>query len=331
MARVRDLVALLEDAQSLAIVCHDNPDPDCLASSLALRTIASVYGLTAVDMVHRGTVSDRHGQALVNSSDVDLVDLDGFDFGDVDLVAFVDHNGGSPRTDFPATIPVDVVIDHHPAPTPIDAAYVDVREEVGATSTILTEYLRELDVDVSSTLASTLLFALHHERIDYMHRPTVHEYRAALHLFPMADLEFIDGIYSAPFSPATMDTIGRAIRNREVRGASLASDVGFIGERGALSQAVDLLLLLEGIGTAVVFGVVEDVLYLSARSVDPRVNTAEVLTRAFGNVGDVGGDRNRATGEVPLGLFAGEADDDLFVALLSTVVSDRFFGTLELD
>lgn len=331
MARVQELVDLLAEAESIVIVCHDNPDPDCLASSLALRTIAGTCGVTERTIVYRGTISNRHGQAIVNGFDVELTALDGYEFRPDDLVAFVDHHGSLTRVDLPPGTSPDVVIDHHPAPHPIAATYLDLREVVGATSTILTEYVRELDVDVSTELASTLLFALHNERIDQMHRPTVHEYEAAAYLFPMASLELLSDIYSAPFSPAVMDAIGTAIANREVRGSTLVSGVDAVRERGALSQAVDLLLLLEGVSTVLVFGVRGDVLHLSARSVDPRVNTVEVLTGAFGTVGTVGGDQSRATGRIPLGLFGERTDDGDLVAILSAAVSDRFFETMQLE
>src|SRR2546430_12600598 len=55
---------------------------------------------------------------------------------------------------------IDLVIDHHPTEAPVRARLRDVRPSYGATSTILTEYLRAVDVKVSPRLATALLYGI---------------------------------------------------------------------------------------------------------------------------------------------------------------------------
>lgn len=59
MGRVHDLVQRLGDADSLAIVCHDTPDPDCIASALALGIVASVAEVARTEILYGGNITHQ--------------------------------------------------------------------------------------------------------------------------------------------------------------------------------------------------------------------------------------------------------------------------------
>ena len=63
-----------------------------------------------------------------------------------------------------------------------------------------------------------------------------------------------------------MDAITEAVKNRTVRGSVLITHVGRTSERDALPQAADYLATLEGVETAIVFGIIEDAIEVSGRS-----------------------------------------------------------------
>ncbi|MFB6171198.1 MAG: bifunctional oligoribonuclease/PAP phosphatase NrnA [Haloarculaceae archaeon] len=332
MARVDDLLDVLGDAGSLLVVCHDDPDPDCIASALALREIAASRTDAAVTIAYGGHISHQQNRTLVNILDIEMERWEDVTPGEYDRIALVDHSDPSVRSGAAAAVQVDVVVDHHPSPDAVDAPFVDVREEYGATTSICVEYLRDLDLELTAQLASAAIFALHRERLDYMRNPTVHEYEAALYVRPHADMNFLEQFYGAAFSPSTLDAIGEAIRHRTIRGSSLVTGVGRTAERDALPQAADYLLNLEGVSTVLVYGIVGDTLYLSARSVDPRIDTGEVLREAFGDVGTAGGHADMAGAQLPLGIFADAGDDEAdLVEFVSRRVVDRFFQTLHLE
>ncbi|WP_255169927.1 DHH family phosphoesterase [Natrononativus amylolyticus] len=333
MSRSAELSAVLEEADSLAIVCHDNPDPDCLASALALETIARDAGVEEISIVYGGEISHQQNRAFVNMLDVGVEAIGAVSLEDHDCIAFVDHSRPEANTTVPVSIGPDVVVDHHPGPE-IDATFVDVRVDYGSTSTIFVEYLLDLDVSLTTRLASALLFALHRERLDFVREPTEREYEAALAVYPDADLELLEQLYGTAFSPATIDAIGRAIRSRERRGSSLVASVGRTTETDALPQAADYLLNLEGVDTVLVYGVVNGTIRMSGRSIDPRIHIGETLTAGYGSIGSVGGHHDMAGGRIELGLFADEADgddDEALLAFVSRRVSRRFFDVLNLD
>jgi len=70
------------------------------------------------------------------------------------------------------------VIDHHPNEE-IEAQFIDHREQIGATATILTEYVRELDIEMDAALGTALLFAIRRETLGFLRGVTSAEYDAA--------------------------------------------------------------------------------------------------------------------------------------------------------
>lgn len=334
MARARDLVDLLETGDSLAVVCHDNPDPDTLGSAMALERIATDAGVEAVATYYGGTITHQQNRAFVNMFDMDLQTYEDEDeeeaLADADLLAFVDHatpgrnNGLTPDTQ------VDIVIDHHQAED-VQGRFVDHRESVGACATILTEYLQDLAVDLDERLATALLFAIRRETLSFLRGATVNEFEAARHLHPAVDGTRLRRLANPPLTPGTIDAISDAIDNRMVRGSCLVSHVGRTTERDALPQAADYLADLEGITTTVVAGIVDDGIHLSARSTSPDRDVGEILRQGFGDVGSAGGHSDMAGGRIPLGLFAGQSTNkDDIVNLVATTVARRVFDAMNL-
>jgi nanoRNase/pAp phosphatase (c-di-AMP/oligoRNAs hydrolase) len=277
MSSPQQLAELLGDGSEINIVCHNNPDPDCLASALALGRIAAAAGIDDRHILYSGDISHQQNRAFVNLLDINLQPFEPEAIQDRQpdsLLAFVDHSIPGENNRVPPDTDVDIVIDHHPAED-IDARFVDHREEVGAAATILTEYVRALDIDLDTDLATALLFAIRSDTLDFLRGATPEEYEAAGYLHDYADQEMLRQLSTPSITGGTLDAISSAIDNRRAIDAVLISHVGRTSERDALPQAVDYLVRLEGVQTAFVFGIVNGAIHISARSPDPRVHRRE--------------------------------------------------------
>jgi nanoRNase/pAp phosphatase (c-di-AMP/oligoRNAs hydrolase) len=325
--RLRNLLA---EAEQLTVVCHNNPDPDCLASALALGRIAAAAGIDERRILYSGSISHQQNRAFVSLLDVELRPFEPAlvrDRPEGSLLAFVDHSVPGENNEVPPGTPVDIVIDHHSVEG-IEARYVDHRESIGATATILTEYLRALAVAVDDDLATALLFAIRRETLGFLRGTTAAEYEAAGWLHGLVDRTLLRQLSRPSVSGATVDAIAEAIRNRIVRGSVLITQVGRTAERDALPQAADYLATLEGVETAVVFGIVDDTIQCSARSTDARIHVGAALHEAFDDVGSAGGHREMAGAEVPLGIFADYEHDGKLTAVVEEVVTGRLLSAL---
>jgi nanoRNase/pAp phosphatase (c-di-AMP/oligoRNAs hydrolase) len=334
MSQSQQLNELLGEGNEIDILCHNNPDPDCLASALALNQIAVAAGVDEQRILYSGDISHQQNRAFIN-----LVNIDPQPFESAtvknrqadSLLAFVDHSIPGENNAVPSDTDIDIVIDHHPAED-IDARFVDHREEVGATATILTEYVRTLDVELDTDLATALLFAIRSDTLDFLRGATTDEYDAAGYLHTHVDQEMLRQLSTPAISGETLDAISTAIDNRSINSAVLVSHVGRTTERDALPQAVDYLVRKEGVQTAIVSGVVDDSIHLSARSPDPRVNVGTILNEAFKDVGSGGGHHDVAGGEIPLGIFADYTSDDAqLLSIIEQVITARLFAELNLS
>ncbi|MXR50266.1 bifunctional oligoribonuclease/PAP phosphatase NrnA [Halovenus sp. WSH3] len=333
MSNVESLRELLSTGEELTIVCHNNPDPDCLASAFALGRIAAEAGIDERRILYSGDISHQQNRAFINLLDIELTEFDASTVRnrpEESLLAFVDHSVPGANNRVPEGTPVDIVIDHHPTEG-VEGRFVDHRESIGATATILAEYLRALELDLDTHLATALLFAIRRETLGFLRGATEAEYTAAGSLHDAADLSLLRELSNPSVTGATVDAIGRAIGNRIVRGSVLISHVGRTSERDALPQAADYLATLEGVETAIVFGIVDESIHLSARSTDSRIHIGRVLDEAFDDVGSAGGHREMAGGEVPLGIFSDAVGDSAqLVDIVEGIVTARLNSCLNL-
>ncbi len=128
---------------------HDNPDPDALAAAMGLkRLLEHELGVT-VTLAHGGIVGRAQNRAMVEMLGIPLTPVEKVDPDAFDLIAIVDSQPDTGNNSLPPGHRIDVVIDHHPARAgSARAPWCDIRPELGATSTIVFDYLRARNITV---------------------------------------------------------------------------------------------------------------------------------------------------------------------------------------
>ena len=326
--RIRRLKRVLRNAEPpLAVFAHDNPDPDAIASAIALQQIAERAG-TPTTACYFGDISHRENRALVNLLDIELdalsPDPDLSEFGSI---ALVDHSRPGVNDQLPPDTDVDMVIDHHPPRAPVEARFVDLRSDVGATSTLLTDYLRKLGIEPTPELATALLFGIAVDTDDFSREVVTADFEAAAHLVGYADVATLERIESPSASVETFEILARATAERDVRDGVLTTYVGDIGDRDALAQAADRLLGMESVSTTLVFGRMEETVFASARARGSGLDLGEALRKAFDQIGSAGGHADMAGAQIPIGALV-EEDDESPDAAVREALTDRFYETL---
>lgn len=328
--RMRQLRRVLQDIDRLAVVTHDNPDPDAIASGIALARLAEAVGCEA-QVCYYGEITHQENRAFVNLLELDLQNLDSAeDIEAFDGLALVDHSRPGVNDQLPTDSAVDIVIDHHPPRAPVDARFVDLRSGVGATSTLLVTYLDQFGVALDETVATALLFGIHVDTNAFTREVSREDFEAAATLVGAADLAVIERIESPSVTSSTMETIASAIQNRRIEGEVLLSCVGQLPERDALAQAADRLLALEGVTTTMVYGVMDGTIFVSARSRGTGLDLGETLREAFGQIGSAGGHVDMAGAQITLGVLdAVEDREESLQDIVEQVVADRFLDAVE--
>ncbi|WP_254523309.1 DHH family phosphoesterase [Natrinema caseinilyticum] len=327
------LAALVEETSShLAIVTQDSPDPDSIASAAALQAVADHLGIES-DIIYLGDVGHQENRAFVNLLGIDLVQWDEIeDHSIYDTVALVDH-----ATSSEMELPVDIVIDHleTESETGFEPEFVDIRPNMSSTSTIMTKYIQEFDMNVSEEVATALLYGIRAETLDFKRDTTPADLTAAAYLYPFANHDTLEQVESPSMSPETLDVLAEAITNRDVQGSHLVSNAGFVRDREALTQAASHLLNLEGVTTTAVFGIADETIFLAGRSKDIRINIGKVLDDAYGEIGETAGHSTQASAEIPLGIFTGieisEDTRDTLLELTEEAVKRTLFDAMGVE
>jgi nanoRNase/pAp phosphatase (c-di-AMP/oligoRNAs hydrolase) len=125
--------------------------------------VESTLGLPT-RLTRDGPIFRAENRAMVELLDVDLCSTDDLDWKRGEAVVMVDSQPNTGRHTFGTDIPIYAVIDHHQTPGDLDdVRFIDVRAGVGATCSIVTEYLMEQEVDLPAVLATGLLYGIETE------------------------------------------------------------------------------------------------------------------------------------------------------------------------
>ena len=333
--RIHHLLRILRRLDGpLAVVMHDNPDPDAIAAAIALAQVAESVGVEA-DACYYGDISHQENRALVNLLELDLRNLDaGEDVSEYAGVALVDHSRPGVNDGLPEDTAIDIVVDHHPPRAAIDATFVDLRHDVGATSTLLVDYLERLELEPSERVASALLYGIRIDTDDFTREASDVDFEAAAHLVPYVDWKTLDRVESPSVGTEVLRTTANAIRNRTVRGEALVTNVGRIRDRDSLAQAADLLLNMEGVQVTIVYGVIDETVYVSGRARGTSVDLGETLRDALDAIGSAGGHADMAGAQIPLGIIGEmengeERTDEEVTRRVTEMIESRVFETME--
>ncbi|MEZ0227115.1 MAG: bifunctional oligoribonuclease/PAP phosphatase NrnA [Planctomycetota bacterium] len=311
------------------------PDPDSIASAWAHRRLAEKAGLTC-DVVHFDPVSRPENRAMVNLLDLKIRKVAGpQDLAGYDAYCLVDANEARLPPGTP-DLPCLTIVDHHrPSESP-RAAFIDLREDVGATSTIYAEYLRlgpigfPEDKKKARALATALAYGIRSDTEDLV-RATPEDLEALSWVQSSVDLDILASLAHASITPHTMEIIETALAAGQVEGTLVFAGVGHVrdDDRDAIGQTADFLLRREGIATAIVYGVVGgDTIDGSLRTRSATFDPDDWLKETFGSDPQTGrpygGGRRGAGGfQVPLGILTTCPNRDLLWEVVKNTIEDR--------
>jgi nanoRNase/pAp phosphatase (c-di-AMP/oligoRNAs hydrolase) len=332
----RDLFTLLASWSGVfGIVTHTNPDPDAIASAMALSAIAKRANPNLeTRIIYDGIIGHQENRTLVNLLDIRMEKLRPEVLNECTHIALVDGKGPGINNGLIHSMPVDIIIDHHQEDEvhSTRAHFTDVRHDVGACATILTEYLKELNIEPDEKVATALLYGIRADTKQFRRNVSPSDLEYAAFLLRYSDADLLEKIMSPQYSHETMDIIGAAIRNRKTRNGYLFSNVGYVRNRDALPQAADLLINLEGISTALVYGITDESIIMSGRNRDLRLNLGNVMSEAFSDIGDAGGHATMAAASIPLHVFTNVREkEDLLHLVIDPVLQNfyRLVGLME--
>lgn len=315
----------------VAIICHDQPDPDCLASALAFQAIAAQYNLPGT-IYYGGELGHTQNRVMVNVLNIvahrfDMEDEDSKtairEKIDKSYIVLVDvaNFGKMPCETVSGFVgkdrQPDLVIDHHEPNPKLNCRYI--RRAYGSCATILCEMLAELGISVSKTLATALYIGISTDTANLAAEGVSEEDRKAFEsLKSQLDPEAYEKILNYPRSMAILDMRRMVYNTLQIASSLAVANAGIISfnQRALIAELCDELLQVESIETAVVMAIVDEGLkgekYLVAsfRSQVLALNMNDFIGKTFGK--KFGGGRKGAGGaKIPVDPMLKIVIDDI--------------------
>lgn len=284
------------------VLTHDNPDPDALASAVALaHLLEKLAGVSSV-VAYGGIVGRAENRALVRVLKLPVVPVSRIVFDEHDLVCMVDTQPEQGNHSLPARIFPDVVIDHHPArPETRLVPVSDVGGHMGSTSTLLANYFRQSGLRLPPAIATALYYGIKADTRDLGRETTPQDVATYLWLFPMVDKEALVQIEQPRLPAAYFRLMHAAIERAEVYGPAVVCHLGEVYAPDVVAEVAERFMFLDGVKWSLAFGTYGDHLYFSLRVGDRRMNAGRLIREVIEEQGGVaGGHGSMAGARIPL-------------------------------
>lgn len=314
----------------LLVLTHRGPDPDAIGACEGVRHLAEeCFGIQArvatVGRIHRAE----------NLAMVRVLGLDFATYEDVDPAEFfgavlVDTQPGFGHTLLPEHIPLLAVFDHHVPPThggpnPTDSIpHADVRLGIGATSTMVYEYLRDAGCVPTTGVATALFCGIRYDTADLSRNSAPLDEEAYYATFRQADRELITRINHPPLPRAYYSELHRALSVARQHGPLVLALLGKVSHPEFVAEMADFFLRMKGCSWVVVGGAVEEEgqYVLSLRTDYAFGNAYPLMDRVLDGQGSFGGHGHIAGARIPL--------EDLGESTVSSVERSLRHSALEI-
>jgi nanoRNase/pAp phosphatase (c-di-AMP/oligoRNAs hydrolase) len=295
--KIKELRAMVSEGDHVAIVLQDDPDPDAMASAMALRTLLGRNRQTTPFFAFK-PVTRPENLTMEHLLEIQVQPASTEDLRAFDKIAMVDVQPPFFGEKLPRA---DIAIDHHPGYPGGSAPFEDVRVKYGATATIMTEYLMTADEKISERLATALIYGIRSDTLALSRRVTDVDLQAFTHLTPLANYSVLRQMDRPELPLSFAQILARAMNRMVVKDRLVVLNLGTVERDDLIVQMADFCLQFEGVAWVAVAGKLGGKLVISVRNHGMTgQNAGETVKDLFADIGSAGGHRNMSKAVIPL-------------------------------
>lgn len=292
---LRDLVTH-DDVMAILI----NADPDAIASAMALkrlfwRRVRKFY------VFHVNVIKRADNLAMVNLLKFDqkhIKNINKIKKSEITKWAIVDSQPS--HNEHFAKYHYDIIIDHHPVDPDSKAKFMDIKDEYGATSTIMTEYLRAAGIKPSPRLATALFYGIKTDTDNFVRDSTPNDINAFRYLFQFVNINNIKKIESSELTKKNLQDYKSAMENLTFIKDKVFIPMGNVSNPDILVLIADFFLKMAEVTWSVVAGISGKKIVIIIRNAGFRIDAGKMAQELFGEYGSAGGHKTAARAEIPL-------------------------------
>jgi nanoRNase/pAp phosphatase (c-di-AMP/oligoRNAs hydrolase) len=305
------LMDIVKPDDSLLLLMHCNPDPDAIASAMALHEIIrKTKGLSKSVFVSTEPLIRQQNIEFVSSLHLSVQLISQVDIKSYRLIALLDAQPSFFAKSLSYIRP-QIVFDHHPREGKWSALLEDVRSHYGALSSVLTEYLLCSRIKIPRNLHTALLYGIKTDTDNFDRATLIEDIRAYSYHSKYANMQLIRRIELNQTPDIFLKYFNTAYHKmKNFRGRRVCF-LGSVESADVCVQIADFYLHLIGTYYVVVAGIVGNRLIIIFRGDGYRQNCGEIAQRAFGSIGKGGGHRSAARMEIPLDVLKKNLEGEL--------------------
>ncbi|MGH7460724.1 MAG: DHH family phosphoesterase [Longimicrobiales bacterium] len=287
LKRVQALHTFAGEEPVIPILVHKDPDPDALASALAIRVVLQRRP-NETPVVTLDEMTRPENRRMAELLDIQVIQVTSAELNAFAGIICVDMQPRGIVTTEDLRV---AIIDHHPYEYEGIVQCLDVRPHYGATATILTEYLRAEDERrINKWLATGLVYAIKTDTDNLARGVSAADVSAYTFLLERIDAPLLRRIERPALSADTARAFGQA-----VAGLLFLDDlaVAYLGKLPAdqshiLADVADFCLAIEEATWAAAGAIVEGNLVINLRHLGGAPGAGS-LARALSLAGGSGG------------------------------------------
>ena len=294
------LLSVLGDFDQVAVIMHDNPDPDAIASGWAVSVLVEEKLGLPVRVVGGGAIVRAENRHMVDLLQPPIELIDSFEFSDRTAMVLVDCSpAATNQLLWSSGIGPVGVIDHH-ANGKFSAGlqFVDLRPDVAASASITAGYLREQELEPGFKLATALIYAIRTETMGYETTYSVLDRSILPWLTERGDPALLAEIENAPLSRAYYGDLVLALQNTFLYEDTALCFLPHAEGIEIVGEVADTVIRCDKIRRVLCAAVVGKDLYFSARTATDAGHAAKLLQQTLAGLGGAGGHAHRAGGKI---------------------------------
>lgn len=289
-------MAVVKPEDTLAIII--SADPDSMASALALKRL--FWRRLRQTIIYRiNTIKRPDNLALVKLLKIDQYPIRHIQKKKITKWAIIDSQ--PQHNELFAPYPFDIIIDHHLPGNHSTAKFVDIREDLGATSSMMTEYFLAANIVPSERLATALLYGIRTDTKNFIRHFALEDINAFRYLIQLANMNVIKKIETSEITRRILRNYRFAIDHLKIRKDIAFVHMNQVKNPDNLVIIADFFMRLDEVTWSVVSGVYRQTLIIVLRNSALGNDAGQVAQTLFSKWGgSAGGHKDAARVELPV-------------------------------
>ena len=306
--KLKRLQEIVDPDDALGILIE--ADPDAIASATALKRIFWRKA-RRVSIYHINTIQRADNLAMIELLKIELQHVKALEPSKFTKWAVVDSQPH--HSEILDSFSFDIILDHHPSVPEYQAKWVDVIENYGAASSMMTEYLRAARIRPSMKLATALFYGIKTDTDDFVRASIPNDINAFQYLYRFANINIIKKIESSEMTRKMLASFKLAMDRLTLWKDKAYIHMGQVDSVDTLVMIADFFMKFAEASWSIVSGTVDKKLFVIFRNAGLRGDAGKTAKRLLGELdGVAGGHRSAARAEIPVeAIFRGTRSRDL--------------------